>query len=205
MKKLLILLFSLLFLSSPSVFADDISDFTIEGMSIGDSLLDYMTEEEILNKIEIYEGYQFLKEPYKYIEIYLNKDFSSYDNLTFFIKNNSTNQYVGNKNEKYTIFSIFGTISYIENFDNCIAKRNEIVEVVSKMFPNVQPQELNRSHRADSSGDSIFDVTAFLLDSGGTIELSCTDFEETFRIKRNWTEGLNVSINSAEIQQWTAN
>ena len=73
------------------------------------------------------------------------------------------------------------------------------------MFPNVQPQELNRSHRADSSGDSIFDVTAFLLDSGGTIELSCTDFEETFRIKRNWTEGLNVSINSAEIQQWTAN
>ena len=57
MKKLLALLFSLLFLSSPSVFADDISDFTIEGMSIGDSLLDYMTEEEILNKIEIYEGY----------------------------------------------------------------------------------------------------------------------------------------------------
>ena len=27
--------------------ADDISDFEIEGMSIGDSLLDYMSEEEI--------------------------------------------------------------------------------------------------------------------------------------------------------------
>ena len=52
MKKLLALLFSLFFLSSPSVFADDISDFQIEGMSIGDSLLDYMTEDEILKEIE---------------------------------------------------------------------------------------------------------------------------------------------------------
>ena len=51
MKKLLILLFSIFLLSSPSVFADDISDFEIEGMSIGDSLLDYMTEEKILKEI----------------------------------------------------------------------------------------------------------------------------------------------------------
>ena len=52
MKKLLILLFSF-FLYSPSVFADDISDFQIEGISIGDSLLDYMTEDEILKEIEL--------------------------------------------------------------------------------------------------------------------------------------------------------
>ena len=52
MKKLLILLFSIFFLSSPSVFAEDISDFHIEGMSIGDSLLDYMTEDGILKEVE---------------------------------------------------------------------------------------------------------------------------------------------------------
>ena len=57
MKKLLILLFSLFFLiSSPSIFADDISDFEIEGISIGDSLLDYMTEEEIHKQIELKEN-----------------------------------------------------------------------------------------------------------------------------------------------------
>ena len=66
MKKLLILLFSLLFLSSPSVFADDISDFTIEGISIGDSLLDYMTEDEIFEGIEFTKDwYYFLDNPYK--------------------------------------------------------------------------------------------------------------------------------------------
>ena len=58
MKKLLILLFSLFFLiSSPSIFADDISDFQIEGISIGDSLLDYMTEDEIMsNKLNYLAG-----------------------------------------------------------------------------------------------------------------------------------------------------
>jgi len=45
MMKTLLTLFVLLF--SSSVLADDISDFEIEGMSIGDCLLDYFSEEEI--------------------------------------------------------------------------------------------------------------------------------------------------------------
>ena len=51
MKKLLVLIFSLFFLSSTAVFADDISDFEIEGMSIGDSLLDFISVEQIKNSI----------------------------------------------------------------------------------------------------------------------------------------------------------
>jgi len=46
MKKLLGILVLGLFLITPSQ-ADDIRDFQIEGMSIGDSLLDYFSEEEI--------------------------------------------------------------------------------------------------------------------------------------------------------------
>jgi len=72
MKKLLILLFSIFFLYSSSVFAEDISDFQIEGISIGDSLLDYITEDEILEEIERNKNdYLHLNEPHKYVEIYL--------------------------------------------------------------------------------------------------------------------------------------
>ena len=68
--KTLLTLFVLLF--SSSVLADDISDFEIEGISIGDSLLDYMTEDEILKEIELNKNdYVFLKEPHKYVDIYL--------------------------------------------------------------------------------------------------------------------------------------
>ena len=43
--KILLTFFLLCF--SSSLFADDISDFQIEGMSIGDDLLDYFTLPEI--------------------------------------------------------------------------------------------------------------------------------------------------------------
>ena len=47
--KTLLTLFVVLF--SSSVLAEDISDFQIEGMSIGDSLLDYFSEEATKEKI----------------------------------------------------------------------------------------------------------------------------------------------------------
>ena len=46
MKKFLTILILIFSLQTPSQ-ADDIQDFQIEGMSIGDSLLDYMSAEEI--------------------------------------------------------------------------------------------------------------------------------------------------------------
>ena len=45
MKKLILFLFLLGF--AGNVFADDVSEFEIEGIKMGDSLLDYMSEEEI--------------------------------------------------------------------------------------------------------------------------------------------------------------
>jgi len=206
MKKLLILLFSIFFLRSPSVFANDISDFTMEGMSIGDSLLDYMTKEEILEEIEKRKDlYQNFKEPNKYQEIYLFKDFPTYDFVSFFIKNNSTNEYVGNKNEKYTILSIYGSIDYINDFNSCIQKRDEIAGIISEMFPNAQKTENIFKHQADPSGDSTLDDISFRFDSGEEVEAECEDFDETFRIKKNWGEGLNISISSAEILSWLRN
>ena len=66
MKKLSTYLFLLLFsLSAPS-FADDISDFQIEGISIGKSLLDYMSEEEIKENVgAVYPDKKFTVSVYK--------------------------------------------------------------------------------------------------------------------------------------------
>ena len=58
MKKLSICLFLILFSFSAPSFADDIRDFQIEGMSVGDSLLDYMTENEIEMNKRNYESQQ---------------------------------------------------------------------------------------------------------------------------------------------------
>jgi hypothetical protein len=206
MKKLLALLFSLFLFSSPSVFADDISDFQIEGISIGDSLLDYMTEDEILQEIEkTKDHYLYLKEPNKFLEVYLLKDFSSYDRISFFIRNNSTNEYVTNKNEKYTIVFIRGIIDYNEDFDGCISKRNEISEIFSSMFPNSKQEEYGSSSYHDPSGDSKFETIRFIFAEGGYIAAQCNNWEETFRIKNNYVEGLSVVIVSKELEEWFLN
>jgi hypothetical protein len=203
MKKLLILLFSIFFLSSPSVFADDISDFEIEGINIGDSLLDYMTEDEILEGIERTKNdYLYLSEPHKYAEVYLYKNLQTYSGLSFFVTNSSTSEYLSNKNEKYKILSIRGLIFYKEDFDSCIQKRDEIVEDLSNAFPDAQKIEDSFSHPGDPSGNSFIDAVYFNFDSGALSEVSCTDLEESFRIKINWSEGLSVTIDSEEIISW---
>ena len=86
MKKLSTYLFLILFSFSAPSFADDIRDFEIEGMSIGDSLLDYFSEEEINNgirKLHIYNDDSFYD-----VEIY-NLDLSAeFVNLSFSLKKN---------------------------------------------------------------------------------------------------------------------
>ena len=205
MKKILILLFSLFFLSSPSVFAEDISDFQIEGISIGDSLLDYKTEDEILKEIErTKDWYLHLKEPNKYASVYLVGEFLNYDYLGFMIKNNSSNTYVSNKNEKYTILSISGETRYIENFDGCIQKRDEIAEIFSKSFPNADKVQGIREISSDPSGKSIVDQVDFVFDSGNSVMVYCTDYDETIRLKHNWAEGLTVVLMLDEINEWVS-
>ena len=205
MKKLLLLLFSLFFLYSPSIFADDISDFTIEGMSIGDSLLDYMTEEKILKEIErTKDWYLHLKEPYKYASVYLRGEFLNYDYLGFIIKNSSSNTYVSNKNEKYTILSITGETEYIENFDGCIQKRDEIAEIFSKSFTNADRFQEIREIPSDPSGKSIVDQVNFVFNSGNSVMVYCTDYDETIRLKNVWQEGLVVVLMLDEINEWVS-
>jgi hypothetical protein len=205
MKKLLTLLFSFLLFSSHYVFADDISDFSIEGISIGDSLLDYMTEEEILKEIEENkEMYFFLKEPMKYKTAFLFENLKVYDSLAFHLKINGTNKYITDKskNEKYEILSVFGNIFFNEDFDGCLKERDEVAEVFSEMFPDAQKLTEIKVSDADPTGEGKIDFIYFNLDSGARVTAYCNDYDETWRKKQNYSEGLTVNIQINEIIDW---
>ena len=202
MKRLLILVFSIFLFSSPSIFADDIYDLQIEGISIGDSLLDYMTKDEILEEIEYTKDYYYyLKEPNKYVEVYLRDDFAIFDMLSFFIRNNSSNAYVTNKNEKYTIISIRGGIAYDDDLEGCVQKRNEIAEDFSEMLFNAEKWDTIFPKSDDPSGRSTIDIVNFELE-GNLVQLACTDYEKTFKIKNNIVDSLSVILRSKEIRRW---
>ena len=160
---------------------------------------------KVYGEIELNKDYyNFLNEPNKYAEVYFTKDFSTYDSVSVTIKNNSPNKYVTNSNEKYSIISIRGLIKYNEDFDSCIQKRDGIVEILSEMFSNAEITESIFTYGEGSFDESEIDSIVFHL-SSGEVEAQCNDWNETYRIQNNFTEGLSVIIYSEEIVNWFSN
>ena len=192
MKKLSTYLFLILFSFSASSFSSDISEFEIEGISIGKSLLDYMSEEKI--KTEIKETryiYSYLNEDFG--EVYLFEGLQIYDSMSFFVKPND---------EKFLIYEVRGIISYIEDLNGCHKKQNEIVEEISKIFEDAKKSERSFKSRHDPSGKSTKDKVKFTFNSRDEIQVNCSNWEENLRIKNNWGEGISVIIATNEVLNW---
>ena len=82
--------------------ADDISEFEIEGMSIGDSLLNYMTVNEIQGNIRNY-----VPNTSKYYVTSFN-DLKDYETLDIYLKRNDN---------KYIIKSVIGFV-FLDNLND---------------------------------------------------------------------------------------
>ena len=88
--------------------ADDIRDFQIEGMSIGDSALDYFTKEEIENKKNSYADKGYIYPSNEYYAITFNNlaKFEKYQDVQFNFKDGD---------ENYKIYNLMGIINYPNN------------------------------------------------------------------------------------------
>tara|TARA_B100001123_G_C14881057_1_gene856029 strand:- start:151 stop:708 length:558 start_codon:yes stop_codon:yes gene_type:complete len=122
MKTFLILV--VLFFSS-SVLAEDISDFQIEGMSIGDSLLDYLSEEEILKQINNPKtSYDDRDPPEKYSEIYKYDGLKTYSLVSVFVED-------GDK--KYLIQGMFGHLKN-SSIEKCLEEKLKVIKEFDILF-----------------------------------------------------------------------
>ena len=195
MKKLSTYLFLILFSFSVTSFADDISDFQIEGMSIGDSLLDYLSKEEIITQIEYHKPtYNYLTEDFG--QVYLYDKFETYYAVSFFVKPSDKN---------YTIYHIRGVIKYDDNIKQCYAKQKEIVEEFSVLYKNTRKVERTAVFPWDPTGKSSTRYTEFIFDSGDAITVSCYKYEKNLKIKNNWDDNLSISISKKEVDDWMKN
>ena len=196
MKNLLLIL---LLSTSQITFADEYSyneeslrNFEVLGMSIGDSLLDFMPEVDILYGIEQHintNRYSNRKEPHKFLEIEVPKqEHYLYDGATVFIKNTIPRD--------YTIYGLRGYRYYIEDFDACIKKRNQIAEILTNFFPDVKNGSLITEDK-----NKITDNFS-IGNSERIIDVNCIDLEETYRLKNNFREGLEFVIRNKEFSDW---
>ena len=166
MKRLSLYIFLILFsLQTPSQ-ADDIRDFQIEGMSIGDSLLDYFSEEEI-NKRNIF----YYPKSKKFAGI-------SFGDQSFYQVYESVQFSYDPKNKK--IYGISGKIHYPNNIKDCFTKKDEIVSELSEIFKDTaEIRDVGTfKHSFDKSGKSTVTSIYFEFDSGGSIKVQCHDWSK---------------------------
>ena len=185
---LLILLLSISQITS----ADELSDFEVLGMSIGDSLLDFMPEVDIFYEIEKHKKlnrYSYLKEPNKFLEITVPKQENDlYDGAEVFIKNTTK--------KDFTIYGIRGYRYYIEDFDACIKKRNQIAEILTNFFPDAKNGSLiTEGKNKITDNFSIGNLERI-------IDVNCINLEEAYRLKNNFLEGLSFVIRNKEFSDW---
>ena len=184
MKKLSTYLFLILFsLSAPSK-ADDIRDFQIEGMSIGDSLLDYFTKEEIENKKNSYadKGYIYPSKEYYAITFNNLAKFEKYQDVQFNFKDGD---------ENYKIYNLMGIINYPNNISDCYKELNSIENEFDELFKNSEKQNrYEYNHKADETGKSKVETFNYKISSKDYITVSCADWSEEMDI----TDALRVEI-----------
>ena len=200
MKKLSTYLFLFLFSFSAPSFADDISDFEIEGMSVGDSLLDYMSKESILKnkpKQKIYpdDGFYLVSSPEDENEISIKP--TIFDFFRFHLKKDDN---------FYKIYAVSGAIDFgFDGFNQCIEKKNEIIKDLVKIFGTEKKFEGKlRNHEYDKTGDSKIISTSFNLNNG-KITVMCYDWSTELANKNNWSDDIEVAVHLKEYVNWKEN
>ena len=183
----------LIFLSfSTFSFADDISEYEIEGISIGDSLLDYMSREEIeSNLVFVYEdldkniGKDVAQIPY-------SKNLNLYDVVYIDFKTNDN---------IFEIIAMSGTLFYKDNIKECYEKQLQLVEDLKLVFKDADlEKEGPMNHPAYPGGEVKYTRYAFFINQNNrsNLEIFCYDIDEV--VKK--TDRLTVSFKSKEFNNF---
>jgi hypothetical protein len=188
MKKLLLILI-LTFTFQALTKADDIRDLEIEGMSIGDSLLDYFSQDEIKNS----NTYKYKNDKFIGVDLRL-KNTEVYELVQIHYK--SSNEYI--------IASTIGAIFY-EDINKCYKKKDEIVKDLSKSLENYKIiNDGTFQASEDKTGKSTMTAVVFELENG-EIGVTCSYFSNEFKIKNNYQNNIRVDISTKEFSDWLRN
>jgi len=168
--------------------ADDIKDFEIEGMSIGDSLLNFFSEDEI-KKTFLYKSNEY----YSFSSTKYSSE--NYDGIQFHVKNND---------KTFTITAIEGVKLFQNNINECIRLKKTIVNELSSLFIDAKKIDDSGNHVYDPTGDSKFYRTSFFTspeDKWSSIEVGCFDWSE--KLEKRFGDKLTVGIKTQIFQKFT--
>ena len=180
---ILIFIFSIQSLSR----ADDIRDFEIEGMSIGDSLLDFFNKNQIDNFLNYDEGTDLKFRISEFSET-SNYKISDYDAMQVYYKPNDKN---------YIISGIRGAL-FCNSKSECINQHTKIINDLKNSFSDFKNSRSEKfKHPDDVSGKSTVELL-FLNLNKGYITVRYTDWSD----KMDFSDNVDVEIGTTEVEKW---
>ena len=181
----LILIFSLQSL----IKADDIRDFEIEGMSIGDSALNFFSENQIINNsMDFFKSKKFTPVQNDQLSF-----FKTYDAVDFLYRTND---------KKYVIQELSGVLFYDNNIQDCYDKLSEIETEMDKIFPTTKKYPKRTfKHRNDPTQKSLVTDIEYFFKNGDSVQLACYDYSE----EHGSQDHLSVALATKEIYDFYMN
>ena len=194
MNKLLLIIIILALSFQTLSKAEDISDFEIEGMNIGDSLLTFFDKNKISKSIV--DWYDDL-EKNKYVSFaFDSNNFNQYDFVDVWTK-------YGDK--KFMIIAIagvdyFGKKKEINDIEHCYVKQLKIADDISRLFSNSKidgPHTI--VHESDPSGKSTYTDIYFDIDNKHEAVVGCYDWNENLKDKK---DHIYITLRSKKFAAW---
>ena len=167
--------------------ADDISDFEIEGISVGDSLLKYYDKSSIedLNKT-IYPASD------KFYQIEIKSNESDYDSLSFSLKKNDND---------YIIYEFGVTKFFDNNLKACKKFMNTKLTDIESITKNLKKNTYEFKYPIDDK-KSIAYITDFILNDDSTIRAYCVNWSVVSEKERNFEDNFSLTLSSNEYEDW---
>tara|TARA_B100001029_G_C14876407_1_gene347439 strand:+ start:24 stop:659 length:636 start_codon:yes stop_codon:yes gene_type:complete len=189
--------------------ASEISEFEIESMSVGESLLNHFTKEEI--KLFIKSPNSFTYKDNKYVAISTHASYDKYsassDNDPY-ADTKDNYDYVGviikPTDEKYIIHEISAYLNFPNDFEGCKIKMKEIVSYISSTLNYLKMETETSPHHYDKSGESISYDTWFYLHNG-YVAAHCENWSEKLTKKHGWDDKLKVRIINLAFMEFITN
>ena len=190
MKRLILII--ILTLSFQSLTkADDISDFEVEGMSLGDSLLDHYSKTEIDNKAKF---------------LYPNKEMKAATFRSSKLKIFKEIQFHWSSADKrYKIQSISANIQYDNDIKSCLKQRKIINNEIKTLFKNSEEDDWGKRvmDNVDPSLQTFSYQNIYWLE-GGNIIVSCRDYGK-IKEEKQFIDYLSIMIDSKSFEYWLNN
>ena len=189
MKRLLLILI-LTFSFQTLIKADDIRNFEIEGISIGDNLINYMTKKEIINNDDGHYS-----ENSKFFEVNYTGTKNQYDFIKLHVKR---------KDNNFKIYHI-RALNIVDNKSECIKTKTVIAKELKELFPNYYFQEGSQKHYFYKNSIQYISQFSFKPNANASdhTRVECMIVSDKDKeIHGNLMSSLEVIISAEEFSKW---